>query len=1157
VAKVLLSGREKRALILWVLAGIVGLWYAHAHFFEAFPEASVNFKVTRGEALARAKSFVEALGPNVDDYRSVIVFGVNDNAKTYLEREVGLKEANRMMSSEVNVWNWDVRFFRPKQEEEFRVGVSPQGNITGYQHKVPEAKAGGQPSREAAEKTAQEFLVGKLGKPANDWDFLSEEANSEKKPNRADWSFTWEKHGFRAKDAPERLQISLHGDEIGGASETLKVPEQWERDYAHLRSTNVFYNQVAVIPYLILFGACLWMGIQMTRRGQTGWALALQLGAIVAVFLTAMQLNHWPIDLYQYDTNSAYGSFAILQVMGALLFGLGSALTVTLVLPGGEPLYRAAKPQFLRLRQAFTWRGLRTKEFFSSIIVGLSLAAVQMGFLVAFYLIANHFGAWAPQELNYEDSVSTVIPWIGGIAIGLLAATSEEFLFRLFAIPLLQKVTKSNVIAVILPAFAWGFLHTAYPNEPPYIRGLEVGLIGIGVGIVFLRWGILATLVWHYTVDASLVGLLLIRSSSLYFRISGLVVGLAVLIPFGIAVYSRVLRGTFEDDADLLNGAVDPVRTGGAGETVPAAEISASDVSAAEPVAATARGYSALSTGMIGLLCVCMVLGGVATWKLKPVRVGGYLKLKIDAKEAAARSEEILKQRGVDSRNYKTATIFVNVTDATASEYLREKIGVPALNEIYEKRIPGALWHVRFFRDGQPEEYSVVLLPDGTLHSVHHDIAEAAAGASLKKEDAVAKAQEFLRTSKHIDLSRWTLVEATSEKKPHRLDHRLIWQENQPLDETQTTTAADPASHAFGRMQVSVVGDEVTSYRTFIKIPDEWRRQREEQSVARTIFTFLPVLLMLGFAGTVLVFFLREIKSDLMREVPWRRFSLWGLYGIVAYILIFAFADHIAQALSQYSTAMPLKFVFGALGIGLLVGMFFFLGAIVLLFAMAWFFLRQAFAETDFPGWRGMAKNYYRDALLIGVGGTAALIALKRVSDWMSAHWPTPHPSLGAAFGNDFDSVLPGISISATAMLHGLLFTGAIAATAAFVAAHCKSPVVRGLLFVMASLAMVGAWGSTADFLKQWIAGLVFLAVVVFAVARVVRLNLLGYFLALAIPTLLAGCVELLAQPNGFYHTQGLVCAAVLGAVLAWLIAAWLTTKDAPEDSLAALRQGQ
>jgi len=205
VAKVRLSGSEKRALVLWVLAGIVGLWYAHRHFFEAFPEASVNFKVTRGEALTRAKNFVELLGQNVEGYRPVIVFGVDDDAKTYLERQVGLKEANRLMASEVNVWHWNVRFFKPQQEEEFQVAVSPEGNIVGYEHKVPEAKPGAQPERDAAQKAAQDFLVAKLGKPASDWDFLSEEANSDKKPNRLDWTFTWEKHGFRAKDAPERF----------------------------------------------------------------------------------------------------------------------------------------------------------------------------------------------------------------------------------------------------------------------------------------------------------------------------------------------------------------------------------------------------------------------------------------------------------------------------------------------------------------------------------------------------------------------------------------------------------------------------------------------------------------------------------------------------------------------------------------------------------------------------------------------------------------------------------------------------------------------------------------------------------------------------------------------------------------------------------------
>src|SRR5262245_63245197 len=83
VAKAELSGAEKRALILWVLAGIVGLWYAQLHFFDAFPEASVNFKVTRSEALERAKQFVESLGDSSAGCRRVIVFGWNDNVTTY------------------------------------------------------------------------------------------------------------------------------------------------------------------------------------------------------------------------------------------------------------------------------------------------------------------------------------------------------------------------------------------------------------------------------------------------------------------------------------------------------------------------------------------------------------------------------------------------------------------------------------------------------------------------------------------------------------------------------------------------------------------------------------------------------------------------------------------------------------------------------------------------------------------------------------------------------------------------------------------------------------------------------------------------------------------------------------------------------------------
>ena len=144
----------------------------------------------------------------------------------------------------------------------------------------------------------------------------------------------------------------------------------------------------------------------------------------------------------------------------------------------------------------------------------------------------------------------------------------------------------------------------------------------------------------------------------------------------------------------------------------------------------------------------------------------------------------------------------------------------------------------------------------------------------------------------------------------------------------------------------------------------------------------------------------------------------------------------------------------------------------------------------------------------------------------------------------DFDALLPGISISAEAVLHGLIFLALIAVISGFILAHVKSPALRIVLFFAGSMAMAGGWGNPADFAKQWIAQTIFLGVVFIGVTRVARMNLFGYFLVLAIPTLLLGAVELLGQPNAFYHQQGYLVIAVLGALLLWPLTAWLGAAD-------------
>ncbi len=1121
-----LTGSDKRMLMLWIVFGIVGALFAYRYFFRAFPEASVDFKVSRNEAQSRAKQFVEGLGETLGGYQSTIVFEVDENAKTYLERELGLQQANHLMSSELSIWFWDVRFFRPQQEEEFVVRVSPAGTIVGYEHRMEEARGANSLHRDEALAVAEAFAQAKLGTNLDQWDFLPAEANSQSRPNRIDWSFTWERKGFKVKEAPYRLQVGLEGDHIGDSQEFLQVPEAWTRDYAHLRSTNIFYNQIALIPYGFLLGGALWLGIALTRQGKTSWGAALKIGVIVAILYFLMQLNDWGSVRAGYDTHFTYASFVLRSLLSMLMAAVGTALTVSLVLPGGEPLYREAQPERLRLTRAFSMRGIRSREFFCSSVVGLSMAAAHIGFIVAFYMVGRHFGVWAPQDLSYSDVVNTSFPWIAGVTIGVLAATSEEFLFRLFAIPFLHKLTGSRVLSVILPAFFWSFLHSAYPQEPGYIRGIEVGVIGIVAGLVMLRWGIVATLIWHYTVDASLVGLLLIRSDNLYFKISGIVVGLAAAAPLLFSGVLYLTRGHFENVQDLLNRAE------------PAPEISLTRDLTAEQGTISARRYEPLTTGSLGFLAVCVLVGGFMALRLKREHIGDYLKVSVDRTVAAQGADGVMREHGLNPNSYRKVTQLVNTTSPETNEFLHRRMSVSDINAIYSQRVPGALWRVRYFRDSQPEEFAVVLKPDGTLHGFWHSLAQATKGANLSKEDAVAIAEKFLQEKKQIDLSAWKLVEANSNKRPNRTDHTLTWQQNTPLD-PQNSDPKDSSDHAYQRIRLQVLGDEPADYQTFIKIPEEFARKQNEEGVGRILVGAGQVAVVLGLVVSLLVYFFKRLRVQPAVRVPWRRLFGWGAVGLAAYLVSFVWGNRIPLLMANYSTTMPLRLYFGTVAVFILLSGAFLLGAIMLLFGFAWSFAARAFGEAQLPSWFGMPRDYYRDAFWIGLGGSAVLIGLRRFLDFASAWWPTQHRGIPASFADSFDAIFPGIGAIGSAVLLGLLVSGMLLLGGAFLGAELRVRWLRLLLFFALAASFVVSWGSPADFLKQFLVFAILLAFVVFGMRRVVRFNLLGLFLSVACTGLLAGASELLAQPNTFYRSNGYLILGSIVLLFTWPLVTW------------------
>lgn len=1126
-----LESKDKLVLFVWILLGLAGTLFATKYFFIAFPEASVDFKVSRGQALEKARNFVSAQGENLDGYQSAIIFHVTDNAKTYLERELGLKQANQMMSQEISIWYWKARFFRPQQQEEFQVDISPSGRVTGYEHKIEEARPGKSPSRETALATAETFLRTSYGADLSAWSFLPEEANSTQRPNRLDWSFTWEKRGFKAKDAPYRLRVDVNGGPVGGVEEFLKVPQAWQEDYKRLRASNNTIELFAILPYLFLLGAVCWMIYDFSRRGQIQWAPALKLGLIVALLFFLQQLNEWPIARAGYDTNTSYASFFIKWIFGGLAIGFFTAVTVVLPFLAGEPLYRRDHPQWLRLAKAFTAKGIRTKEFFRASVIGLSMAAFHIGFVVFFYMIAAKFGAWAPQELNYENSVSTAFPWISGVTIGIAAATSEEFLFRLFAIPFVKRLTRSWLLAIILPAFAWGFLHSNYPQEPGYIRGIEVGLIGIVAGVVMLRWGILSTLIWHYTVDATLVGLLLLRSDNLYFKASGAIVAAAALIPLGVSGVSYLMRGRFESDESLWNSAV---------------PLPQDQPEVAHPdIAVRTRHYEGLSAAKAGLLFAGAILGIILLILAKPPEIGGYLRFKVNARQAQNIAGEVMRQRKIDVSNYRHATIVANQFDSAVNEYLREKVGIEETNRIYREKVPAGFWRVRYFRDSQVERYAVFLQPDGALESLAHAMDELAPGASLSKEQAQALAEDFLRNEKKIDWHQWKLVESKSEKKRKRIDHSFTWEELASLENPANTSPET----AHRRIRLQVQGDEVSGYEIFIQIPEQWRRKQDEEKISLTLYRMLQGIVFAGLAITALVIFLKNLRTPAAASIPWRRLVLWSLWGAAAFIIVFVASNRLPQVFATYDTAEPLKLVFATLAIAFLIGSGFNLGGLVLLFGLAWFYSVRAFGEDRLPSWKGMPAKYYRDALLIATIGGVAFVGAVRLQYLIDRLWPTVHRSFAASVPTQLDAYLPAGQAIGGSVGTGLLAVGVIALAAAFFASAVQNKSLRLLLFLLLAVCMVGEWGSPSDFIKQFLARAILLAVVWLGTRRIVGFNLLAYFLLAAGIRLVGAGMELFRQPNEFYRVNGFAIFAAILALLLWPLLAWRSAEQRERQS--------
>lgn len=1124
---------DARALALWIGAGVLALAIGVRFFFVAFPEASLDFRVGSGEATSIAREFLRARGADVAGHTSTVVMKADNDAKIYLEREVGLERANVLMASEVTVFAFEVRFFRDLEREEHLVRVDPSGRVVGLAHVMEEARPGARLDALAARAIAEAFL--KAVEPrASEYVFLEQEQSSVDRPARRDWSFSWERRGFRAADAPYRITVSVNGDAASGFAPALKVPDAWKRDFERLRSENAFYQSLATVGFVLVLGLILATLIRYARRGVVRWKDAGVLGGALWLVLTAMSLNALPLALSGYATTQSFAGYVATQVVVAVVSSALLAVVIALTFAAAEPLYRERWPERLRLAVVLHPRALATREMFRGLVLGLALAAVMFGGQILFYVLGRGLGVWAPQDVRYTDAVTTLAPWLFPLGISIQAALLEEGMFRLFAIPLLLAWTRSRLLAVLVPAVIWGFGHSSYPVEPGYVRGIEVGLIGVMFGLVFLRWGLVPVVVAHYTFDAALIATFLLRSSDLGFRISGAVVGFVLVLPLAAAVVLLLTRRGFRDDTALVN------RAQTFAPAAPAAETA--EVTGVYEPASGRRLRLALAAGVTGLLLFIVVK--------PPEAIGSYVQVPIAPRDAERTADGLLTRAGIDiARLQRVATLggAPPLASAAASdapippdpqpfdpyvnEYLRQQLGIPGANRLLEQHAPSVFWRVRYFQDGVKDERTVLLRTDGSPYAILRTRAEADPGPDLAQADARAVAERYLRSAQGLDLGAWRAVDATSRKLPRRTDHTFVYERLEAVGEAHV------------RAEVAVSGDEVSAYRTFVKIPEAWQRSRSEVTLVQTALRTARGLVLGGAAIALLVVVLRAIRR---RPVPWRPLSVLAL-GVGALNLAGAI-NGLPDLVARYPTALPFAQYLAGTLTSALIGATLFGAAALIAAAAAWLLAERAFGSERLPT-LAPAPAFWRDALILGLAGAGAYLLWLRIPTIADVLWPVERAGLAAQWPSNTDVLSPAVHVLGISASAGILMPTLALAAASAAAIYLRRWWLLSAAAVLTAFAFAPDPWTLEQTARDVTVALVQLAVVAVWVTRVARWSVLSYLIAIPLAMYVRAGIELVLKGNAYFVGNGIALLVLSAVLLALPVIAWRRSHRADHDA--------
>ena len=812
--------RKPAFWIAFALISAVSLAIAWRLFPQAIPVINLDVKMSREQALEQASAIADKFKLAPLEAQRAVLFAHDGTTQNFVELEAGGKPAfTDLLSGRLYApyW-WDVRLFKPGETREARVRFRPDGSPYGFWRRVPESEEGAKLDASAARAIAEQSA-------RSDWliDFapykLLEQSQALRPSGRVDHVFVYERVHETLGDGRFRMRLTVSGDELTELTHLVFVPEAFDRRYQELRSANNAIARVATLAAGALYGigGCILGTVWLLRKRALAWKPALVAGALVAGLNALVVVANSPTAWFGFDTAQGVGMFWGAQIGRAIMVLVIGGLGLALVFMAAESLARRAFPDHPQLWRLWSRDAAATPSVLGRTAGGYLCVPIELALIAAFYFVTNRYlGWWQPSEsLTDPNILGSALPGLAPIGMATQAGFMEECLFR--AVPLsiaaligdrLGHRRLAIGIALIVEALIFGGAHANYPGFPSYSRLVELTVPSLVWGLIFIRFGLLPTVILHAVFDLVLMSIPVFLVQGPGSGTNQALVVVAGLVPLAIVLGRRAIAGRWSELPTAL-------RNGG-WQSAALAPASTAIRLRAEAGAWTTRVQRALPVlGIGGLLAI--VLSGGFHADAPPLRN--------DRAAAEAAAETALKDRGVtlgaEWRRFAATRLISEEESAwLGHKFVWREAGHDAYRKLVGNWLAPPLWEVRYARfdrgdvADRAEEWRVTVAGDGEVRQVRHQLPEKRPGARLSRDDARKLAQQEIRQRFGLDTTALREVEVKEDPQPARTDWRFIY--------------ADPLVNVGhggeARVLVAIAGNEVAASGRYVFVPEDWQR---------------------------------------------------------------------------------------------------------------------------------------------------------------------------------------------------------------------------------------------------------------------------------------------------------------------------------------------